>query len=366
MHSKNLYKNKWLLGAIALGAVGLGFTTFVAITSGGGQQTTAQPVIPQADPKISALGRLEPEGEVIRVASPSTLGTSRIVDLLIKEGDTVKKGQIIARLDSYDRAIAALDQAKARIPERQGFLAQVQAGAKRGDIEAQKATILARRANVLRLEQELNNAMRDAERYEALYQDGATSAFTRDSFTITVKTSREQLAQARQELSQAEGLLASLQEVRSTDVSIAQAQLNGAIADVRRAEIDVQLAKVTAPITGQVIKIHAKPGETVGTDGVIEIGNTQQMYAVAEVYETDIGKVKAGQRAAISSPVFSSTISGTVDRVGLQIAKNDVLGNDPAARTDVRVVEVKIRLDDSSKVKNLTNLQVRVTIDTNS
>jgi HlyD family secretion protein len=52
-----------------------------------------------------------------------------------------------------------------------------------------------------------------------------------------------------------------------------------------------------------------------------------------------------------------------VDRIGLKIAKNDVLGTDPAARTDVRVIEVKIRLYDSSKVSKLTNLQVKVTID---
>jgi len=86
------------------------------------------------------------------------------------------------------------------------------------------------------------------------------------------------------------------------------------------------------------------------------------MYAVAEVYETDIGKVKVGQKATISSEVFKGEITGTVDRVGLRIAKNDILGTDPAAKTDVRVIEVKIRLNDSSKVSGLTNLQVKVKI----
>jgi HlyD family secretion protein len=125
----------------------------------------------------------------------------------------------------------------------------------------------------------------------------------------------------------------------------------------------VALSEVRAPITGQVLKIYAKPGETVGTNGVVEIGNTRQMYVVAEIYETQIGKVKVGQKASIFSEVLDSEITGTVDRIGLKIAKNDVLGTDPAAKTDVRVIEVKIRLDDSSKVSNLTNLQVKVTID---
>lgn len=357
---------KWLTAAIFIGIGALGFTAIYAITSSGNSQqaaTTEQAIAPKPEPKISALGRLVPEGDVIKVASPSTLGSSRIVDLFVEEGDTVQKGQIIAKLDSYDRVNAELAQAKAKIPERQSFLEQVRLGAKTGDIEAQRSNLFAKKANVLRLEQELNSAIRDAQRYESLLRDGATSEFTRDSFVIKVKTFREQLAQAKQELNQAEGLLDSIQEVRPTDVTIARSQLDAAIADVKRAEVDVALSEVRAPITGQVLKVYAKPGETVGTDGVIEIGNTKQMYVVAEVYETDIGKVKVGQKANIISEVLDSEITGIVAQIGLKIAKNDVLGTDPAAKTDVRVIEVKIRLDNSSKVSNLTNLQVKVTID---
>ncbi len=355
---------KWLILAVAIGIGTLGTLAFYTITkTGNAQLAGTEPPVVATKPKISALGRLEPEGEVIKVASPSTLGSSRIVDLLVKEGQTVQKGQVIAKLDSFDRSVASLAQAQARIPERESLLAQVKIGAKTGDIDAQKANLMARTANVLRLEQELNNAKRDDRRYEELLKDGATSEFTRDSFSIRVKTFREQLAQAKQELIQAQGQLASIKEVRPTDVSVAQAQLQGAIADVRRAEIDVALSEVRAPITGQVLKVYAKPGEVVGTNGVIEIGNTRQMYAVAEIYETDIGRVKLGQKANIFSEVIDGEIIGTVDRIGLRIAKNDVLGTDPAARTDVRVIEVKIRLENSAKVSNLTNLQVKVTIE---
>jgi HlyD family secretion protein len=95
----------------------------------------------------------------------------------------------------------------------------------------------------------------------------------------------------------------------------------------------------------------------------VEIGNTQQMYVVAEIYETDIGKIKVGQKAIIQSEVFEGEITGKVDQIGLRIAKNDVLGTDPAAKTDARIIEVKIKLDNSQKVSGLTNLQVRVKIE---
>jgi HlyD family secretion protein len=86
------------------------------------------------------------------------------------------------------------------------------------------------------------------------------------------------------------------------------------------------------------------------------------MYAVAEVDENYIGKVQPGQRARVTSYAFPGEITGTVDKVGLQIRKNEVLNTDPVDKTDTRIVEVKIRLDDSQKVAGLTNLQVKVTI----
>jgi HlyD family secretion protein len=46
-----------------------------------------------------------------------------------------------------------------------------------------------------------------------------------------------------------------------------------------------------------LIEIHTYPGERVGADGILELGRTDEMVAIAEVYETDIGRVRKGQRA---------------------------------------------------------------------
>ena len=91
-------------------------------------------------------------------------------------------------------------------------------------------------------------------------------------------------------------------------------------------------------------------------------GRTHEMYAIAEVYETDVRRIKVGQRARVSSPALEAPIEGVVERVGMKIGKLDALSTDPAARTDARVVEVEIRLDDSEPVKGLTNLQVEIAI----
>ncbi len=374
--------NKFLIPAIALALAALGASIWFVISRfnlNPAISTPATNASTKEQPKaISALGRLEPQGEVVKVASPSALGTSRIVKLMVKEGDTVKQGQVIAILDSYDRSVATLLQAQSQAQESDRNLARVRAGAKSGDIEAQAGNVEAARANAnalgvnaLRLKAELDIAKAEYKRFEDLRRDGAISDSLLDAYKLKAITLEGQLLQAQQQIQQAafqlkqsEGLLTSVREVRPTDIQFAEAQLQTAIVNVKKAEVDLDLAQVRAPIDGQVLKINSKTGEVVSqTNGVMDLGNTSQMYVVAEIYETDIGKVKVGQTATIESEAFEWLITGKVERIGLRIAKNDVLGTDPAAKTDVRVIEVKIKLDDSTKVSGLTNLQVRVKIE---
>lgn len=134
-------------------------------------------------------------------------------------------------------------------------------------------------------------------------------------------------------------------------------------ADVQSAQAELDLARVRSPISGTVLKIHARTGERVGPDGIAEIGETDKMYAAAEVYETDVTRVRVGQHATVTSPAFPDPLHGTVERVGLKVGKQDVLNTDPAAKTDARVVEVKVRLDEPARVAGLTNLEAEVAIE---
>ena len=297
---------------------------------------------------------------------------------MVKEGDLVKQGQVIAILDSYDRSVATLRQVQGQAQESDRNLAKVRAGAKNGEIVAQQGNVLAAasnikstEANTARIQAELEIAIRDYNRFLQVYKEGAISQTVLDTYRLRVETLKGQFVQAQQQtqqakfqLSQSEGTLSSVSEVRPTDVQFAEAQLQTAILNIEKAQVDLDLSQVRAPINGQVIKINTKVGEVVSqTNGVIDLGNTSQMYVVAEIYETDIGKIKVGQTATIVSEAFQGEIAGKVDSLGLRIAKNDVLGTDPAAKTDVRIIEVKIKLDDSKKVSGLTNLQVRVKVE---
>jgi len=178
-------------------------------------------------------------------------------------------------------------------------------------------------AAVARLTAQLDNAEREFKRIEKLHSDGIASVSVRDDAEMNARVAR---------------------------------------ADLKGAKAEFDRSVVGSPLDGQVLEIHARTGERVGPDGIAELGRTDEMYAVAEVYETDIAKVAVGARARVSSPAFAEPIGGVVERIALKVGKMDVLDVDPAARTDARVVEVEIRLDGDADVSGLTNLQVEVEI----
>lgn len=377
-----------LLGLIALLSIGTASTFVFWRLQSPTSEVAPETVAPQIT-TVTALGRLEPEGEVIQLSAPGAPNGSQVEQLLVKVGDQVKPGQVIVILDARDRRQADLAATQEQVRVAQAKLAQVQAGAKQGEIGAQKATInrleaerqgtlRAQAATVDRLAAELRNAQMEYQRYQSLYQEGAVSASQRDSKRLTLETARKSLQEAQaqlsrtrstsaQEIEAAQATLNQITEVRPTDIEAAKAEVAQAQAAVKQAQADLAQAYVRAPQTGVVLEVNTRPGEVVSNEeGIVALGQTQQMMAIAEVYQDDINKIQPGQPAEITTPVIPGSLQGTVDRIGLQVEQQKVVDEDPAANIDARVVEVHLRLDpeSSQKVVGLTNLQVTAKIQT--
>ncbi len=372
---------------------------------------------------ITALGRLEPQGGVTRLSAPNSVGGSRVEQLLVKEGDKIKAGQIVALLDTYALRFATLEQAKQQVKVAKARLDKVKAGAQAGEISAQEATIArlqaqlrgevaaqeatlarlraqlqwevaAQEATVARLQAQLRNAQAEYKRNQQLYEEGAISASLFDSKRLQVETIQEQINEAnaalkrivktieeqinegkatlrrtmdtgQEQITQAKANLNRITEIRPVDVQIAQGEIESAIAAVKLAQAELNLSYIRSPIDAQVLKVNTKSGEIIGTDGIVELGQTDNMYVIAEVHETDISKVYLGQKSTIYSTIFDSEIQGTVAEIGFQIDRQQVFDVNPGADTDRKVVQVKIRIDDSvesQRVAAFTNLQVEATI----
>jgi HlyD family secretion protein len=311
------------------------------------QAVAPTPFVPRIplDRNIKSIGRLEPEGDVVQVAASSTIGTARIARLLVQNGMTVQAGQLVAVLDTEKRLQSAVSRAEAQVREARDRLIDVQAG-------GQQTETLTQQAEVDRLAAELQMIQQDYARFQVLQQEGAISAAELDRKRLIVETTARRLGQAQK-------LLQSVMAARPADIRRAEAQVDVATANLQQAEADLDTAYIRSPITGQVLQIHSKVGETVNGNGLMELGNTRQMYAVAAVEENDIGKLRLGQSATITSPAFSGNVAGTVSEIGLQL-RNDTTPTPD--NQDNRVVEVKIRIKDSYKVSRLTNLKVHVAI----
>lgn len=300
---------------------------------------------------VSALGRLEPQGEIITLAAPTATEGARVEAMFVQEGDQIKPGQVLAKLDLYARRETAVHEAEARVAVAQARLAQVNIGAKASDVAAQQAM-------VARAEVEAKKAEEDYLRAVEL----------RSSRTITkeeLDTRWQQRETTIQTLRHAREILASIREVRAVDVKIAEAEVRAAEAGVKRAAAELDAAQVRALTAGRVLKIYARPGERVGDKGILALGQTDTMYAIAEVYEADILRVQQGQTARVRLTGIEGEQHGQVERIGLQVGRKVVLNNDPVADTDARVVEVFIRLDEKSsqKVAGLSNARVDVVIE---
>ncbi len=182
------------------------------------------------------------------------------------------------------------------------------------------------------------------------------------------------VTQRRAELALVEQRLARLSGLRERSASSAakvedaEAERRVALAALGAAQARLAMEELRAPIAGQILQIHARPGERIGAEGFLALGDTRNMMTVAEVYETEVAGLEAGQRARVTSPALPEDIPGTVVRIGRWIARQDVLGTDPVSKVDSRVVEVRIRLEPESErakalVASLTNLQVEVEIE---
>ncbi|MDJ0746736.1 MAG: ABC exporter membrane fusion protein [Xenococcaceae cyanobacterium MO_167.B27] len=337
--------------------------------------------------KVTALGRLEPETEVIHLFAPLELDGDRVAQLLVKRGDWVRTDQVIAILASRDRLQSALEEAHKEIKVAQARLAKVKAGAKTGEISAQQAHITqleaelrgqmtAQKARIARWKSEVRTAKAEYERYQSLYEDGAIAASELDNKRLARETASAQLEEAiatenrtvktlEAQIAEAKATLNRIAEVRPVEIQTAEAEVERAIAAAKRAETELAEAYIRSPMAGQILKIHSYPGETIDEQhGIAELGQTDKMVVVAEVYQTDINKVRLGQTALITSEVISEELQGTVSEIDLQVSKQKVFSNQPGENLDRRVVEVKIRLtpEDSQKVASLTNLQVQTAI----
>ena len=289
--------------ALLLLTGGLGLAVVVGLLQLTRRQTPVQPPVPaaavRAPEAVAALGQLEPAGDVRRLAAPiSGFGGTPRVAELL-----VSEGESLRQ----GQVLARFDNR----PQIQADLAGIQ-------------------ARLRTLGAEINLQVREVQRYAKAAQVGAASL-------VLLDEKRDELLRLQGEQQQAQ-------------------------AEQRKLMADLANSELRSPLDGVVLRIRTREGERPGADGVIEVGASQAMEALVEVYESDINRVRVGQPVALISENggFKGTLSGSVLAISPQVRQRQVLSTDPTGDADARIVEVRVKLDPQSaqRVRSLAGMKV--------
>ena len=248
---------------------------------------------------VAALGQLSPAGEIRQLAAPiSQFGSSpRLSELLVSEGDFVKKGSVLAIFENRMKLIA--------------------------DLEKKNNLIKTNNLEISLKEDQIK-------RYELAVEKSAYSLV--------------QLSQRKDEL-------LKLQKQKIINVG-----------DKKNIEIDLFNSKLRSPIDGFILSVNTRVGERPNNEGILDIGSSQKMEALIEVYESDINRVFISQNVELSSENggFTKILKGEVIRISPQVKQRKILSTDPTGDADARIIEVLVKLNEESikLVRNYTGMKV--------
>ncbi len=303
---------------------------------------------------VVGLARLMPRGDVSVVAAPYGAGDARVAEILVGVGDHVDKGTPLARLDNRNALDSAVLTAEANLALREATLAQTRAAVTASRDEAQAALD---QANATAAEAEATLA-----RTETLAARSVATQATLDSVRTAAEGAKLAVTRAEATLRRFAGVALDEQP----DVIVAARSVETARAELARARLDVDRSMVVAPIAGAILDIHATPGQRPPPEGILEMGDTAQMMAEAEVWQDRIGAVRVGQPVELVAAALGESLHGTVDRIGLTVGRQGLISDDAAENKDARVIRVLVALDapSSGRAARFTNLEVVARIDT--
>ncbi len=250
---------------------------------------------------VTALGRLTPDGGLVNLSIPAgSVGGSEVVGRwFVGEGDPIRKGQVLARLSSWDQLEASVREARANLRATQVLLPSL----------------------------EFSQA-----RARELFRDGGIS---------------------EQELG----------EVQSNVIS-KRADIESSRAALERAQTQLAAAEVLSPLDGNLIRIYSWPGMKETDEGLALIGRADRMQVWAQVFQTDVNRLRIGQPAVVTaeSGGFKGSINASLASIISQVSERDLFAITGNNDVNARVVLVKLNLDpaDRRRVERLSGLNVIV------
>jgi len=289
---------------------------------------------------VSASGKIFPETEV-KISSDVS---GEIVELYVKEGDSVTVGQILAKIkpDEYQ---SALEQGQAAVNT-----ARAQRQISSSNVQGSNAQLEQLRADMQRTSAQLEVARSSHKRNEKLYKDGVISTAEFETSLNNLRAAESAVAAAAAGLKASESTLNSSRE----NVRVSEYGINSANARLKELRTSLQKTVIVAPVSGIVSKLNVEKGERVvgtlqmaGTE-MMRVANLRSMEVQVDVSENDILKVSVGDEADVEVDAYlGRKFKGKVSEIANSASNVGISG--ASLNTDqVTNFVVKIRVDPAS------------------
>jgi HlyD family secretion protein len=321
------------------GAIGLAI--LVAIAGTGlwvmpTRQTSSAQDAPRAAPPLIARGYTDaPEGTAVVAGDPA--GGSVLVELKVKDGQKVKKGETLAVLSNYARADVTLRMAEADLVKLKQMHDFVLKGTRLSEIALQEATL---------------KSSIEQNKLEALQR--ARSGKPPDVREI-------ETAIADQALERQKVRLALLKTTLDNDLAQHEIDMANTQSRIDSAKRVLEDALVRSPLDGVVVQIFSRQGERVSPAGIVKVVDMNQLRVLADVDELHVGRLKPGGKVDVTFRGNNDVYKGTIERIAPTVKRMQRVEPDGGSSTDARVVQVEIKIDDTSSMPPVLGRETRVT-----
>lgn len=303
----------------------------------------------QAQDAGSNSARVSGQVEAIEVQVAPEVG-GRIIEMPVAEGDHVKKGDLIARLDTRD-ADLALRRAQAERAQADAQLRLLQAGSRPEEIRQAEAQVAAANGDVAAAQTELASADADLLRFERLLQNNSGSQKQRDDAATRRDVARDRVRSAQAREAAASAAVARLKAgARREEIDAARARVQ--VVDAQIASLDKQKedATIRAPIDGVVSERLLDPGEMAAPRAPIAVlSDLDHAWAEVFVDEPQVPRIRLGQPATVFTDAGGPGLPGKVSFISskAEFTPRNVQTADDRSKL---VYRAKISVDNSKGV----------------
>lgn len=292
----------------------------------------------QASAPAEVWGRAEAKEVDINTKVPG-----RVIELLVKEGDKVEQGQLLARIDNRD-LVAKAEQAKAGIEALRAQLLQAGTVTSLQD-QTSQASLAAAQAQLTKAQADLALSEKDYRRFQELAATGAVSQQALDNYRLRYDVARSAYAQAQSSLAAAQAGLLQTQANQSNEAAV-QSKIAQAEAQLQEMQVYLTETELHAPFAGIITAKYVEAGAMVSTGTpIVAVQDANDNWINIKVKETELSKYQVNNTVNLEGKDPGIKLTGTIVDISKKPEFATYRATNERGETDIITFNVKIQVN---------------------